>query len=1260
MQPALRHQFVRVLASLAAALTMLPALAADITRSSSFRYDSAGQLVKEVIEPSDPSQCVVSTYTLDGFGNRTGATTRNCNGSDGEAAAPAAGSPALFASRTASTSFSADGRFATKETNALGQSETRVYDTATGLLVQLTGPNGLATSWAYDSFGRKVLEKRADGNGTKWEYARCPDESGCAATVVDPSTGAVTGQSVFAVKVTPVAAPIDLAARTTGPTNGPYSKSYYDASERVIRTETQGFDGSGSAPLVYQDTLYNALGQAYAASTPYSPGDAVSWTRREYDAAGRVVKESAPAPNGQVAVTRFEYNGLVTRVFDSANQLTERQTNSLGQELRVTDAYSKSLTKQWDGFGNLLSSKDPAGNVVTMVYDLRGRRTQLKDPDAGTSTSTYNALGELVKVVDAKVQTTTYAYDRLGRNTQRQRPDETVNWYFDRYSTDTSASSCAKGVGKLCEVKSSNGYARKNTFDALGRPATQVTTLGATYTTSTTYDAHGRPDVLVYPSGLFRTKNVYTSLGYLKQVVNADAAGTVYWQATAVNAWGKVTRQVTGNNLATLHEYHAATGVMTKVQVGAAGGTTYSVQNLQLQYDTLGRLSQANDSAVGATRVFGYDNLHRMVSETRTGSGFGGTQTIKYDYDAIGNISARTDSSSTSTSTTRLAYTYPVGGPTSVRPHALSSTRQYVNGVAGATRSYVYDANGNLTQSGGRALSWTSADKVKSISETVNGTARSITFTYGADGERAREVLSVNGAVQRTTTYLNPAAGAGLFYEEEATPTATRRKHYVNAPGGAIAVVTQTVATNTWATAYLHKDLLGSTIAVTNASGAVSERYAYEPYGKRRNVNGTSDTTGALSGQSTRRGFTGHEMLDEFTLVNMNGRVFDPAVARFVSADPLIQAPSNLQSFNRYSYVMNSPTMGTDPSGYSWWTRHRRHVLAVVAIVAAPYVSNLVAGLIVEASAGAGSLNAFVTVSQTTGQWAVSAAGGAVSGAAGGFTSGLIASGGDMRAAANGAIAGGVFGAIGAGLGPKPDLPTAVAAHAAGGCAVGAATGGACGAGAAAAALGKFVTLSTGDRNSTYGIVGSGLASSVSGGLAAQLTGGRFADGAKMAGVGYLFNCLASRCSGADYKDKSPGHENLPYSSPEVCNVSTDGCMAVARTELACFSAPGQSACNGVGRGDVHTGVLFGNAITQYMPSENLIINGTSPGHRYHDGYIVRWIGVDPNGGVRIWTYGIGTNSSGYMALENQFGGWLLFEFIGVQNAINIRRSLNR
>ncbi|WP_372723245.1 RHS repeat-associated core domain-containing protein, partial [Immundisolibacter sp.] len=72
----------------------------------------------------------------------------------------------------------------------------------------------------------------------------------------------------------------------------------------------------------------------------------------------------------------------------------------------------------------------------------------------------------------------------------------------------------------------------------------------------------------------------------------------------------------------------------------------------------------------------------------------------------------------------------------------------------------------------------------------------------------------------------------------------------------------------------------------------------------------------ALLAVNTDRGFTGHEHLDEIGLIHMNGRVYDPTLGRFLSADPYVQFPETTQGLNRYTYVNNNPLSLTDPSGY--------------------------------------------------------------------------------------------------------------------------------------------------------------------------------------------------------------------------------------------------------------------------------------------------------------------------------------------------------
>ena len=81
---------------------------------------------------------------------------------------------------------------------------------------------------------------------------------------------------------------------------------------------------------------------------------------------------------------------------------------------------------------------------------------------------------------------------------------------------------------------------------------------------------------------------------------------------------------------------------------------------------------------------------------------------------------------------------------------------------------------------------------------------------------------------------------------------------------------------------------------------------AYDAWGKQTITKNTLNL---------RRGYCQHEHWNEFGLIDMNGRFYDPQLGRFLSPDPYVQAPNNPQNFNRYSYCLNNPLKYTDPSG---------------------------------------------------------------------------------------------------------------------------------------------------------------------------------------------------------------------------------------------------------------------------------------------------------------------------------------------------------
>ncbi len=143
---------------------------------------------------------------------------------------------------------------------------------------------------------------------------------------------------------------------------------------------------------------------------------------------------------------------------------------------------------------------------------------------------------------------------------------------------------------------------------------------------------------------------------------------------------------------------------------------------------------------------------------------------------------------------------------------------------------------------------------------------------------------------------------------------------------------------------YQHPDYLGSVHLITNSAGATVQELGFdacsvklafcerretksiveliplsEAVREGRQRNATNWTYTSLPVPKFDRGYTGHEHLPGFELVNMNGRMYDPVVGRFLSPDPILQSPGNLQNYNHYSYVLNNPLKYTDPSGYQYY-----------------------------------------------------------------------------------------------------------------------------------------------------------------------------------------------------------------------------------------------------------------------------------------------------------------------------------------------------
>ncbi len=119
---------------------------------------------------------------------------------------------------------------------------------------------------------------------------------------------------------------------------------------------------------------------------------------------------------------------------------------------------------------------------------------------------------------------------------------------------------------------------------------------------------------------------------------------------------------------------------------------------------------------------------------------------------------------------------------------------------------------------------------------------------------------------------------------------------------------------------YIHQDHLGSWNAITDEYGNLIQELSFDAWGNRRNPQTWRAYSTTPPEALCDRGFTGHEHLYDFNLINMNGRVYDPVIGRMLSPDNFVQSPGFSQSLNRYSYCLNNPLKYIDPSGneYDW------------------------------------------------------------------------------------------------------------------------------------------------------------------------------------------------------------------------------------------------------------------------------------------------------------------------------------------------------
>lgn len=1067
-----------------------------VTRVSAFTYDAAtGVMNSEQVQPEgSAAEALTTYYRHDPYGNRVASVV--CSKAAGAAchkdlaAAQLTYAPTdpLWVQRLSRTTFDANGLYPQMQHGVFRGGEVAVSTVmardAYGTPTQVRDVNGVDTVSGTDGFGRMYYTGTATGGSSVVSQRWCSTDG--TGTSLRPYCPQQNGQSAAVFRV------------ETRPAGAPRAFSYFDRLGREILTLRQSF-----APGEYTAVrkTYDAAGRLYRVSEPYfarAPafadvgepvnGATIHWTMTEYDYLGRAVR--VVAPNG--AETTITFNGLQTVTTLPLNQANVRETkttlqNRLGETVKAIDHLGSSVTFGYDTVGNAVSATrltyDGKTATGTTQYDGLGRKTQLQDPDAGVRYFAYNAAGETIQQ-RSDTSCTRTRYDARGRALERTdhadggcatAAETTTTWTYD---------SSNYGVGQLGVVNHTDKgktSSRTHRYDGFGRNVeVENIVVGRTYIQQSTFDAYGRPFQNFFSgTGIPKTGELfqYTAEGYQVRVRNAysGTAGPVYYEVLAMDARGNVTgeRRADTMTLHTTRQYDPATG-----RLRAISTNNNTIQALSYDYDPIGNLLWREDRSDGIAQYeqFAYDGLQRLTKGERREANGGFAPTFGGVYDGLGNLG-----SATFGTRAPLCGTGPAPGPGAI---SISGTSQFCYDTRGNhTKQFV----NNVEQ---RVIEYSAYDLPRRTSGRFAG-AGTTRFTYGPERQRLQrtEYSDYEG---------NPA------YEGPVTTFVGDAEIVVTLSTGAIElrryisglILTQFISNNVVAETqyrYLLTDALGSTHRIADENGYLYNaggKQAYTPFGARADaatgVMLPADQRYGFDTRLTRHGYTGHEQVDRSGIVHMNGRVYDPALGRFLQADPIVQDPSNVQNLNRYTYVLNNPLAHTDPTGY--WGKQQQGYLRTAAAIA---ITVATAGAAGPAAGGA------LTYTQL-GIYAI-----------GGFTAGAIGTG-NLRGAVMGAFTSIIAPGIDSAFSGASSTSQLLSRAAAGGF-MEQLNGGSFGHGFVRA--GVAATLSP--HIDTGSAFTDGILHAVVGGTASELSGGKFVNGAASVALARTVGCVTGRATTA-------------------------------------------------------------------------------------------------------------------------------------------------
>ncbi|MDH6379089.1 RHS repeat-associated protein, partial [Dysgonomonas sp. PFB1-18] len=711
----------------------------------------------------------------------------------------------------------------------------------------------LATHFTYDSFGRKVSMTNSVGLTKTYAY----NAKGLLSSQKNHKGHETKyeynswGQNI---KTTYPDAVVEsnIFAWATTPTSALFSST---------ATKT----GSPTS-----QTFYDRLGREVRTGKIRFDGKYI-YTDKVYDNKGRIQKVSMPfkgtSPTQWNTYTYDSYDRLT--VLNYASGKADTCSYASNNVTSVIDDVSKTVA--YNSIGDIISITDTAGTIkynlrpdgkpssivapgnvtTTMEYDTYGRQTKLIDPSSGTKTYTYNANGKISQETDARGNTTKLTYDAYNRLTKKEIAGQTITYVYNADNLPASETS-------------SNGTSKVYTYDALLRlSAVKETAVDGKWLQKTYTYSGGRIASTAYSAntGSIVTEN-YTYMNGTNTEIKLNNTTSI-WKLTAENDFGYATEGATGSLVRT-YTYNAY-GMPTARTI-KKDGTVLMNFGYNINART-GNLTWRKDNTRNFQENFAYDNLNRLTA-------FAGKTAT---YDTKGNITAISG-----------VGTFEYGNTS--KPYMLTGVTPYGTEIPLRAQLVTYNA------------------QQRPATITENGYVA--TFTYNGDGSRVKMNLKNNGADNLTRYYI------GDVYESDAGIAGNKERLYLGGNAYSAAAVYVKEGTGAWTLYFIGRDYLGSITHVFTSAGVLKQELSYDAWGRLRNpANQALYAVGSEPALFLGRGYTGHEHLTVFGLINMNARLYDPALGRFLSPDPYVQDPNQSQNYNRYSYCLNNPLRYTDESG---------------------------------------------------------------------------------------------------------------------------------------------------------------------------------------------------------------------------------------------------------------------------------------------------------------------------------------------------------